>query len=39
MEQQWKRIEADGYVLIDNGDGQTLGIAADSTVPILSVDG
>ena len=39
MEQKWKRIEADGYVRIDNGDGQTLGLAADSAVPILSVDG
>ena len=39
MEQKWKRIEADGYIRIDNGDGQTLGLAADSTVPILSVDG
>ncbi|MGN1025297.1 MAG: glycoside hydrolase family 3 protein, partial [Faecousia sp.] len=39
MEQKWKRVEADGYVRIDNGDGRTLGIAADSTVPILSVDG
>lgn len=39
MEQKWKRIEADGYVRIDNGDGQTLGLAADSTVPVLSVDG
>ena len=32
-------MEADGYVLIDNADGQTLGIAADSTVPILTQDG
>ncbi|MGM9588608.1 MAG: glycoside hydrolase family 3 N-terminal domain-containing protein [Faecousia sp.] len=39
MEQKWKRIEADGYVRIDNGDGQTLGLGADSPVPILSVDG
>ena len=39
MEQKWKRIEADGYVRINNGDGQTLGLAADSTVPILSQDG
>lgn len=39
MEQKWKRIEADGYVRIDNGDGQTLGLAADSAVPILSQDG
>ena len=39
MEQKWKQIKADGYTLIDNGDGQTLGLAADSTVPILTVDG
>ena len=39
MEQKWKRMEADGYVRIDNGNGRTLGMAADSTVPILSQDG
>lgn len=39
MEQKWKRIEADGYTIIDNGDGRTLGIAKDSPVPILTVDG
>ena len=39
MEQKWKRIEADGYVRIDNGDGPALGLAKDSGVPILSVDG
>ncbi len=39
MEQKWKRIEADGYTIIDNGDGPVLGIAKDSPVPIISVDG
>lgn len=39
MEQKWKRMEADGYAIIDNGDGRTLGIAKDSPVPILTVDG
>lgn len=39
MEQKWKRIEKDGYVLIDNGDGKTLGLAGGSQVPLLTVDG
>lgn len=39
MEKKWKQMEADGYVRIDNGDGKSLGIAADSTVPIISEDG
>lgn len=39
MEQKWTRTEKDGYVLIENGDGQALGIAADSKVDILTVDG
>ncbi|MGN1155103.1 MAG: glycoside hydrolase family 3 N-terminal domain-containing protein [Agathobacter sp.] len=39
MEQRWKRIDADGYVRIDNENGQTLGLAKDSEVPILCVDG
>lgn len=39
MEQKWKRIEKDGYVLIDNGDGKTLGLASGSQVPLLTVDG
>lgn len=38
-QQKWVEKEADGYVLIDNGDGQTLGIAKDSKVQILTVDG
>ncbi len=37
--QKWTRKEEDGYVLIDNGDGQTLGIASDSRVSILTQDG
>lgn len=39
MEQKWQRIPADGFDRIDNGDGKTLGIAPDSGVPILTVDG
>ena len=39
MDQKWKKTEQDGYTLIDNADGQTLGIAADSRVNILTVDG
>lgn len=39
MKQKWKRIEKDGYVLIDNGDGKTLGLAGGSQVPLLTVDG
>ena len=39
MEQKWKRIEKDGYVLIDNGDGKPLGLASGSQVPLLTVDG
>ena len=39
MEKKWKQTEADGYILIDNGDGKTLGLAKDSPVPILTVDG
>lgn len=32
MEQKWKKTERDGYTQIDNADGQTLGIAACSSV-------
>lgn len=39
MDKKWKQTEADGYILIDNGDGKTLGLAKDSPVPILTVDG
>ena len=39
MEQKWKRIEAAGFTQIDNGDGKTLGLARDSQVPIVTVDG
>lgn len=38
-EQRWRRKEEDGYVLIENENGQTLGISADSRVKILTVDG
>lgn len=39
MQKKWTCTEADGYVRIENGDGKTLGLALDSPVPILSVDG
>lgn len=38
-EQKWTKKEEDGYILIKNGDGQTLGIAKDSRVQLLTVDG
>jgi len=37
--QKWTGREEDGYVLINNGDGQMLGIAKDSKVRILTIDG
>ena len=39
MSQKWTKKEQDGYVLIENEGGQTLGLAADSKVKILTVDG
>lgn len=39
MESKWKKTEQDGYTLIVNEGGQTLGIAKDSKVHILTVDG
>ena len=39
MSQKWTKTEQDGYVLIENEGGQTLGLAADSRVGILTVDG
>ncbi len=39
MNQKWTKTEQDGYTLIENADGQTLGVAADSRVKILTVDG
>ncbi len=39
MEQKWTRRAEDGYTLIDNKGGQPLGIAKDSKVNILTVDG
>lgn len=39
MEKKWKGMAKDGYVLIDNGDGQELGLAEGSRVSLLTVDG
>lgn len=39
IEQKWGKKEQDGYILIENMDGQTLGIAKDSRVQILTKDG
>lgn len=39
MNQKWTKTEQDGYILIDNAGGQTLGIATDSKVNILTQDG
>ena len=39
MSQKWTKTEQDGYVLIENEGGQTLGLASDSRVGILTVDG
>lgn len=39
MNQKWSRTEAEGYDLIDNGDGKQLGISRSSGVPIISEDG
>lgn len=39
MDRKWTKKEQDGYTLIENMDGQSLGIAADSKVKILTVDG
>ena len=39
MDQKWTQTEQDGYILINNGDGQALGLAAGSKVKILTVDG
>lgn len=37
--EKWIRKEKDGYVLIENKNGKTLGIAKDSKVCIINVDG
>lgn len=39
MDQKWTKTEQDGYILIENEGGQTLGLAADSKVKVLTVDG
>lgn len=39
MNVKWTKTQQDGYILIENEGGQTLGIAADSRVSILTVDG
>ncbi|MBS6195109.1 MAG: glycoside hydrolase family 3 C-terminal domain-containing protein [Clostridiales bacterium] len=39
QEPKWVKKEEDGYVLIENKDGQILGIAKDSRVQILTRDG
>lgn len=39
MDQQWTKTKKDGYLLIENINGPALGIATDSKVDILTVDG
>lgn len=39
MDRKWNQTRQDDYILIDNADGETLGLAADSKVRILTVDG
>lgn len=39
MEQKWKKYQKDGYIRIENEEGQTLGLASDSKVKLLTVDG
>ncbi len=39
MDRKWTKKEQDGYTLIENMDGQSLGVAADSKVKIMTVDG
>lgn len=39
MEQNWKTYKKDGYVKIENEGGKTLGLAPDSKVNVLTVDG
>ena len=39
MAQKWKKQERDGYTLIDNPGGKTLGLASGSRVKLLTVDG
>lgn len=39
MDRKWSREEKDGYVLIHNEGGKTLGLAEGSSVPLLTADG
>ena len=39
MAQKWNRIEADGYTIIDNGDGKQLGVAKEGGADIITEDG
>lgn len=39
MEKKWEKRERNGYTLIVNQDGKNLGLAADSKVNILTIDG
>ena len=39
MEQRWSRTEADGYTIIDNGDGKQLGVAKEGGADIITEDG
>lgn len=39
MEQKWRRTEADGYTIIDNGDGKQLGVAKEGGADIITEDG
>lgn len=39
MEQKWSRTEADGYAIIDNGDGKQLGVAKEGGADIITEDG
>ena len=39
MAQKWNRTEADGYTIIDNGDGKQLGVAKEGGADIITEDG
>lgn len=39
MEKRWEKKQRDGYTFIVNRDGKNLGLAADSKVNILTIDG
>lgn len=38
-EKRWEKEERDGYVLIRNEGGKTLGLASESSVPVITVEG